>query len=114
MIRKSLIIAVIFFGFVAVANAQTPVGGATPGTAPITTGWNYLHAAYCLGYYDGTNTWLYLYGTDGSAWWTQSNILINQPFLQMMELGCQTGNWIAFYVYNAAGNWNYTAAWPFK
>jgi hypothetical protein len=71
--------------------------------APPVAGWNYVHAANCQGYWDGTTIWLYVYAQEGGYWFTSSLSLQTT-----IAPACQTGNWLAFYVYNTNGNlWNY-------
>jgi hypothetical protein len=71
-------------------------------------GWNYVHATNCTIYWDGANSWLYVYPQEGGFWYTA-----NLSFQTTIAPACQTGNWIAFHVYDTNGNlfnqvWTYT------
>ena len=73
------------------------------------TGWNFVHARACVGYFDGVTTWLYIYPAEGGLWWT------GNPGLQnAIGPSCQSGNWLGFYVYNTNGDWNQVAIYPYK
>jgi hypothetical protein len=102
--------------------AQTPQsapsggGGSSRSTAnadavatAVTVGWNYVHATNCLQLWDGTYNWLYVYPAEGGVRSTAS------PAAQtVLAPACQTGNWVAFYVYNTNGNWSYILTFPYK
>jgi hypothetical protein len=85
-------------------NVLTPVGRQDEASSPTTnvdTGWYYLHAGNCWTYFDGTLTWFYLFSLEGYSVFTA-----NPMFQNSMSPACQTGNTIAFYVFNTRGNWN--------
>ena len=99
----------------AVTKGGTVLNGASmsaagDAVAPPVAGWNYVHATNCQGYWDGTTTWLYVFPQEGGFWYTAN------PYLQTtIAPACQTGNWIAFYVYNTSGNlWNYVYTYTYK
>jgi hypothetical protein len=73
-------------------------------------GWNYNHPQYCVSYWDGTTTWLYVYVLEGGYWFTS-----NLYFQNVIAPACQTGNWLAFYVYDTNGNlWNRVQTYTYK
>jgi hypothetical protein len=72
-------------------------------------GWNYVHATTCLSYWDGTNYWLYVFPAEGGSWFTGT------PTHQYtIAPACQTGNWLAFYIYNANGNWDRVQTYTYR
>ena len=123
MIIKSTVLAVIvFLGSLTVAEAQsaakspgseTGSGAQLSGadaTAAAVLGWNFTHAAFCLTYFDGLTTWFYVVAQDGGVWFTP-----NIGFAAAITPACQTGNLIAFNVFNLNGSlWNQVVAYPFK
>ena len=101
--RSILLAAILIFGSLAVAGAQSMggyerVSGGQISTADATTqaavlGWNYVHATNCFVTFDGSNTWLYVYPQEGGFWFTAN------PTSQMaLTPACQTGNWVGFNV----------------
>jgi hypothetical protein len=73
-------------------------------------GWNYNHPQYCTVYWDGTTSWLYVYVLEGGYWFTS-----NLSFQNVIAPACQTGNLLAFYVYNLNGNlWNQVYTYTYK
>jgi hypothetical protein len=76
---------------------------------PQAIGWNFVHATTCLSYWDGTNYWLFIYPAEGGLWYTGT------PTHQYtIAPACQTGNWLAFLVYNASGNWDRVQTYTYK
>ena len=65
-------------------------------------GWNYEQIRYCEGFYSGSAFYLYVYPSQGGCWYTT-----DPNFQHVLEPECAAGHWVAFYVYNSAGNWNY-------
>lgn len=72
-------------------------------------GWNYVHAAYCVTYWDGATAWLYVYPQEGGLWYTA-----NLSFQSLIAPACQTGNWLAFFAYDINGNWNQVQTYTYK
>jgi len=66
--------------------------------AAFTVGWNYIHAAACQPYYDGTFNWLFVYAAEGPALYTAF-----PPFVNSLIPACQSGNLIALYVTDSGG-----------
>lgn len=77
--------------------------------APPAVGWNYGHATICQGYWDGTTTWLYVFPPEGGIY-----VTADPAFQRTIAPACQTGNWLAFYVYNTSGNWNYVQTYTHR
>ena len=98
----------------ALTNGGTVSNGASMSSAgdavaPPVLGWNYVHATNCLGYTDGTTTWLYVYPQEGGSWFTS-----NPSFQNTIAPACQTGNWLAFYQVNSRGAWNQVFTYTFR
>jgi hypothetical protein len=72
-------------------------------------GWNFVHATTCLSYWDGANYWFYVFPAEGGSWVTGTPT--NQ---YTIAPACQTGNWLAFYVYNVVGNWDRVQTYTYK
>ena len=73
-------------------------------------GWNYVYATNCHSFWDGSTTWLYVYPLEGGSWYTS-----NLYFQTIIAPACQTGNWLAFHVYNTNGNlWNQVYTYTYK
>ncbi len=117
MIFKSTLLAVIvFLGSLAVAEAQSKAPGEamTNGADAHTQavlGSNYVHAAYCFAYFDGTTTWFYVVAQEGGMWFTPDVI-----FEAAIAPACQTGNLIAFNVVSLSSGfqWNQVVTFPSK
>ena len=90
------------------ANASTPIT-TNSGAEAITAGWHYVHATNCLVTYDGVYSWLSVYPAEGGSVSTAF-----APYQAVLAPACQSGNWIAFYVYNDSGNWNSLLTFNFK
>jgi len=75
--------------------------GVDGGRTPYSYGWNYVHATNCYMYDQGGYTYLFLYPQEGGQFWTAS-----APYQNLITAACQTGNWLAFYVYDSNGEWD--------
>ena len=101
IIKSTLLAVIVFLSSLAVAEAEVMVkgpemvNGADETTAAVTTGWNFVHAAACSEFFDGTTGWFYFLGLDGSFWFTN-----NLYFQNALTPACQTGNLTAFHVFN--------------
>lgn len=98
-----------------VARAGNGAGTRTDGISvdasvspDLATGWNYIHATNCELFYSGGYPYLYVYG-NGYYFWTTSS-----AFQTLIEPACQTGNWLAFYVYNSSGAWSEVYTYTYK
>jgi hypothetical protein len=78
-------------------------------TPYVVPGWYYAHLAYCSVYFDGFTTWFYFFALEGGYLYTTH--LASQ---NLLSPACQTGNKIAFYVFNTSGNWNQIYVYSFK
>ena len=77
--------------------------------APWAVGWNYVHAAYCTTYYSGGYAYMFVYPKEGGYFWTTA-----PAFQQLIEPACQTGNWLAFYVYDTSNDWSQVWTYTYK
>jgi len=75
----------------------------------LSIGWNYIHPKNCELYYSGGYPYLYVYATDGRYFYTTNTV-----FQALINPACQTGNWLAFYVYNYSSNWNDVYTYTYK
>jgi len=66
----------------------------------VAVGWYVVHPANCTSWFDGTYYWLYVYPSEGGYFFTA-----NLQTQTAITPACQTGNLLAFYVYNTSGNW---------
>jgi hypothetical protein len=71
-------------------------------------GWNWIHAANCQTYWDGTTTWLYIFPQEGGSFWTANKVLQGT-----IQPACQTGKLLAFYI-NADGSWHQVYTYTHK
>jgi hypothetical protein len=119
-IKSAVLTMILVLGLFTAADAQRPGpgpldtmetlsnGSTAGGNLRLATGWNYVRVSSCYGYSDTQNYWLFLLGQDGSQWYT------SDPGAHLMLVAaCQTGNLVAFFVYNANGNWNQISTFPF-
>jgi hypothetical protein len=132
MMIKSILVVIAFFGFLGVAQAQPALqslerrssltgagevaNGAHLGTDAITaatvSGWNFVHPAYCWATFDAATetTWFYVITVEGGYWFTN-----NFFFQNMLAPACQTGNRIAFYIFDPIlVQWSQVITYPFK
>jgi len=72
-------------------------------------GWNYVHPSNCASYYYGGFFYDVVHFQEGGYIYTSD---VN--FLQQLVGACQTGNWLAFYVYDAFGDWNETWTYTYR
>ena len=87
-------------------GASTDSSGITPS---FSIGWNYIHPAYCELYYSGGYPYLFVYASEGGYFYTT-----DQAFQTVISPACQTGNWLAFYVYNSSNNWSNVWTYTYK
>jgi hypothetical protein len=110
MILMSVLLAtVIFFGSLAVAEAQTYVQGgqATPQT---TLGWNFTYISQCVTFHEGQNTWLMAHGQGGGHAFTNNPALVSA-----VAPACQSGNLVAIHVVSINPFiWDLVVLYPFK
>jgi hypothetical protein len=126
--RLSVIATLVIAGLIGSAIAQAPssVGKAKPqvpqmerptfshpgngavaaankdGISPqLSIGWNYVHASNCNIYNYAGYTYVVLYPEEGGYFWTTGSVAQNA-----ILAACQTGNWIAFDVYDGYGDWD--------
>ena len=115
IIKSTLLAVIVFFGSLAVAEAQSKapdeaMTNAAEAHTRAFLGSNYVHAAYCFAYSDGLTTWFYVVDQDGGTWFT-NNVL----FEAAITPACQTGNLIAFNVVNLGGiQWNQVVTFPYQ
>jgi hypothetical protein len=116
-------------GLVAAADAQSkarvpenagqltlhPGNGATnssPGNGPSpqwSIGWNIVHAGYCNMYDYAGYTFLVLYPVEGGAFWT-----VYPAYQNVIEPACQTGNAIAFHIFDYNNDWDQIWTFTYK
>jgi hypothetical protein len=72
-------------------------------------GWNYVHPQNCTLYYSGGYAYLIVYPKEGGYFWTTAS-----AFQALIDPACQTGNWLAFYVYDDSGDWSQVWTYTFK
>ena len=97
-------------GSIGVSISSTAAGASEAAAAAIVSGWNFVHAVNCQSYFDGTTTWLYVYTREGSTWITPNTL-----FQVLIAPACQTGNFIAFYIFDiSGGSWNQVLTYTFK
>jgi hypothetical protein len=87
----------------------------SPGTTEATVhptffiGWNYIHPQNCAAYYYNGYYFLVVYSVEGGyIYSTDTN------WQQVFTPACQAGNWIAFYVYDSALDWNELYTYTYK
>lgn len=108
-VKSTLLAVVVFFGSLAVADAQTFVNGGAPG--PNTgLGWNYGHINNCYTQVDGSTTWFYAFIQEGGYGFTN-----NPAFATTLSPACQTGNFIGVFVTSLNPfRWTQVATFTFK
>lgn len=81
-------------------------GGQKPNVTNNTSvGWYYVHATYCVAY----NGYLTVYPQEGGYWTTNYTL-----FQNTLEPECALGNWVAFYVYDTAGDFDRIQTYSYK
>src|SRR5271167_295454 len=132
-VTKSALIAVlVILGLLTVAAAQnTPAPPTTPQTIKLDTlhpgsragltaadkgirpdffvGWNYVHPQNCASYYYAGIFYTFVYPLEGGYLETS-----DANFQRTFVAACQTGNWVAFYVYDLFGDYNEVYTYTFK
>jgi hypothetical protein len=98
-------------GTVSTGAGRSSSDEVVPEASRAVAGWNFIHATNCTLYWDGGSTyWFYIYPQEGGYWFT--NLV---PFQNVIAPACQTGNWIAIYVYNLSGVlWNQVYTYNYK
>ena len=126
--RLSLVAALVIAGLIGSAAAQAPsalgkpkpqvpqmerptfshignganAGNTKDGISPqLSIGWNYVHATNCYIYDYAGYTYVVLYPEEGGYFYTTG-----APYQNAILAACQTGNWIAFDVYDGYGDWD--------
>jgi hypothetical protein len=101
--------AIVFFGSVYLAEAQSYVNTGAPGPQT-TVGWNFGNVSQCLVYDDGSNTWFVVYAVQGGY-----GITNNPSLAAIVAPGCQTGNLFAVHVLNLNPLvWDLLVLYPFR
>jgi hypothetical protein len=72
-------------------------------------GWYYVHPAYCKLFYSSGYPYLYIYTAEGYYFYTTTG-----AFQTEVEPACQTGNWLAFYVYDYNFDWSQIQTYTYK
>jgi hypothetical protein len=72
-------------------------------------GWNYVHPQNCASYYWNGAFYDVVNFQEGGYIYTSD---VN--FLTQLVGACQTGNWIAFYVYDPYGDWSETYTYTYR
>jgi uncharacterized membrane protein len=72
-------------------------------------GWNYVHATNCDMYNSSGYTFLVVYPQEGGYFYT-----IYPLYQNVIEPACQTGNWLAFHVYDYSNDWDQVWTYPYK
>jgi hypothetical protein len=94
---------------VAPTSGATSGAAAADGIAALPIGWNVIQAQNCQMYYNTSTTLAYIvYATNGSYFWST-----NWQFQNIMEPSCQSGHWLAFYVYDSTGAWSSVFTWTY-
>jgi hypothetical protein len=89
------------------SSASLANGGINPQNWP--EGWNYVHATNCKMYNSGGSTFLVLYPQEGGYFYT-----VYAPFQSLISAACQTNHWLAFYVYDNNGDWDYLYTYDYS
>jgi hypothetical protein len=88
------------------SSVATEKGGINPQYG---IGWNYVHATHCDVYSSGGYTYLVLYPVEGGYFYT-----VYAPYQNVIAAACQTGNWLAFYIYDNNGDWEYLYTYDYS
>jgi hypothetical protein len=72
-------------------------------------GWYYVHPKNCKLFYSGGYPYLYVYTVEGYYFYTTSS-----AFQAVIDPACQTGNWLAFYVYDGNYDWSEIYTYTYK
>jgi hypothetical protein len=99
----------INLGTLSPGNRAVPGTSHTSAPAPaLVIGWNYVHAENCQSYYSLGTNYLIVYTLEGYYFSTNDS-----HYQALLSGACQTGNWIAFYIYDSAGDWNQIYTWTY-
>ena len=89
------------------AGLTTTDGAVHP---PFVIGWNYYHLANCTMYqYNGYDVLVMYTVENGGYYYTYDS-----QFQSVIEPACQSGNWIAFHVYDGSSDWNQVWTYTYK
>jgi hypothetical protein len=118
--RLTMIVVLATVGLVTAAGAQNkpqappsarplitrPGNGASAnftgdGPSQLSIGWNVVHATNCLQFESSGFAYLVVYPKEGGYFYTTDPV-----FQGLLEPACQTGNLIAFYVYDSNNDWD--------
>jgi len=75
---------------------------------PWSIGWNLVHVTNCTLYYSSGYAYEIVYVSGGYFWTTDDR------FQQLLAPSCQTGNWIAFWVYDSSNDWSQVYTYTYK
>ncbi len=85
-------------------------GIANDGASPQwSIGWNYVHATNCDMYNAYGYTYLVVYPQEGGNFWT-----VYSTYQNLIEPACQSGNWLAFHVYDSYNDWDQVWTYSYK
>ena len=95
------------------SGEQTTGSGISAGDAAtnaLPVGWNVVLSQNCQIYNPTSSTVEYrVYATNGAFFWST-----NWQYQNVMEVSCQTGKWMAFYVFDGpTGAWSSIYTWTF-
>jgi len=86
------------------SSGQANASGAV--SEDVFVGWNYKHVAACTTF---STTFALIAWEDSSAWYTNLATTI-----AALAPACQSGNLVAFHVYDQSGNWDQVYVFPYK
>jgi DNA-binding transcriptional regulator YdaS (Cro superfamily) len=92
-----------------IVKAQTGNGSVLPNGLQPSIGWYYVHPQNCTFGIIGATEYFYLYPAEGGYFYTN-----NHTYEQLLAPICQTGNFVAIYVYDSAGDWDQIYTFTFK
>jgi uncharacterized membrane protein len=72
-------------------------------------GWNYVHATNCDMYNSGGYTFLIVYPQEGGYFYT-----IYPVYQNLIEPACQTGNWLAFHIFDYNNDWDQVWTYDYR
>jgi len=75
----------------------------------LSVGWHHIHPKNCGLYYSSGHPYLYIYGKEGVNFFTTNTV--DQA---VINPACQSGNWLAFYVYSTSGAWSEVYTFTYK
>ncbi len=75
----------------------------------LSVGWHYIHPQDCALWYSSGYPYLYVYAKEGGYFFTTNTV-----FQAVINPACQSGNWLAFYVYSTSGAWSEVYTYTYK